>query len=954
MTPRRCAVLAVIFALPAYAQPGPPYAVEPLRADRLTTKWTEVQLISQIAGSTLVFDARRPVPSVPERWRLDAASGEMTAFPHPGFPGGESATLGKIVGFRRQRDLGIEFWAQDADTGVVTTLAHVQADLTRPDRYYDIAITARDADRIAISVNDLITWSDTQLWLTDGTPAGTRLLPDDLPNWYGSSFVGDWLILTTQGQTFGTTAAIAYNLATGRRTEIDFGRRYTIDRIEPSSHGTAYFCTYDGVDEIDPTTGTFQRVASFVARNWSYACFLGSRVIVPDPDNHVLAVDLDHPEAEPVVLPIAVNSESLYSNEYQFVTIDRPEGPTAIIVAQRYVPESSFEFWATRGTLESSTLLFSESIAYLPQLRGNGHEAMLTYYSFFDLIRITRLTDGTVAGTRVISFPGTPDGQTLSWDFADSEHLYAIAGQGDLWLADRASPTSFQARQAASFSSESTLGLGSHAVIDHADGWAAVRTGVPQYLLGHADVKDYSLVASGGEPNGVSESVVTPELPPVPGCGECSWLVNRFFDLGPSGPLVAYAASTDVPYIPWGLFVMGDPTRHVPSYLLPLIDDGSGYLQYKSGEGRLFASNSEVVGMYSPAFGEQGRLGLRQWPVDAGWLSPVDGRWIQSALYGLRRFNTSPATWALLRVSDEGPEIIGQGEGNAVVRAARGHALISRSLEQPSSYDLGDLAADGSFRTLVGDLSGKVTDVLEWPEGSVNAGRVVIVIEGGKQLVTIDPDDAQFERPRVVYTSYGSRLAPAVLGDRVLLDDGARVLAVDPATGYAETPPGLPWAMSYDERFSSSARINDDWATATATKVIPAAGSRPALALLQVPRDDGTSDLWITDGISQRWTRSLSSAELPIRLAAEPAVISPGRVLFASHTSGLPENQGPQLFVVNLCAADLNGDGIADASDYGDFVGAFDTGYPNADLDGDGFLDGFDFEAFVDAFERGC
>jgi len=54
------------------------------------------------------------------------------------------------------------------------------------------------------------------------------------------------------------------------------------------------------------------------------------------------------------------------------------------------------------------------------------------------------------------------------------------------------------------------------------------------------------------------------------------------------------------------------------------------------------------------------------------------------------------------------------------------------------------------------------------------------------------------------------------------------------------------------------------------------------------------------------------------------------------------------------CAADFNGDGFLDFTDFDAFVAAFEAGDASADFNGDGFLDFTDFDAFVAAFEGGC
>ncbi|MDX2118766.1 MAG: EF-hand domain-containing protein [Planctomycetota bacterium] len=58
--------------------------------------------------------------------------------------------------------------------------------------------------------------------------------------------------------------------------------------------------------------------------------------------------------------------------------------------------------------------------------------------------------------------------------------------------------------------------------------------------------------------------------------------------------------------------------------------------------------------------------------------------------------------------------------------------------------------------------------------------------------------------------------------------------------------------------------------------------------------------------------------------------------------------------IPNACAADFNGDGFLDFTDFDAFVVSFELGEAKSDFNGDGFLDFTDFDAFVTAFETGC
>ena len=76
----------------------------------------------------------------------------------------------------------------------------------------------------------------------------------------------------------------------------------------------------------------------------------------------------------------------------------------------------------------------------------------------------------------------------------------------------------------------------------------------------------------------------------------------------------------------------------------------------------------------------------------------------------------------------------------------------------------------------------------------------------------------------------------------------------------------------------------------------------------------------------------------------------------ANYTPGTPYN-APYLVLSGgacTCAADFNGDGFLDFTDFDDFVIAFEAGDAASDFNGDGFLDFTDFDEFVAAFEAGC
>lgn len=59
-------------------------------------------------------------------------------------------------------------------------------------------------------------------------------------------------------------------------------------------------------------------------------------------------------------------------------------------------------------------------------------------------------------------------------------------------------------------------------------------------------------------------------------------------------------------------------------------------------------------------------------------------------------------------------------------------------------------------------------------------------------------------------------------------------------------------------------------------------------------------------------------------------------------------------FLINLCPADFNRDGVTDLNDFGDFVAAFNAGRCEADLDEDGLFTSNDFAHFFSSVAAGC
>ena len=63
---------------------------------------------------------------------------------------------------------------------------------------------------------------------------------------------------------------------------------------------------------------------------------------------------------------------------------------------------------------------------------------------------------------------------------------------------------------------------------------------------------------------------------------------------------------------------------------------------------------------------------------------------------------------------------------------------------------------------------------------------------------------------------------------------------------------------------------------------------------------------------------------------------------------------GDDLEFVNLCAADLNGDGVLNFFDVSAFLIAYNAMDPVADFNNDGLFNFFDVSAFLSSFNQGC
>ncbi len=109
-------------------------------------------------------------------------------------------------------------------------------------------------------------------------------------------------------------------------------------------------------------------------------------------------------------------------------------------------------------------------------------------------------------------------------------------------------------------------------------------------------------------------------------------------------------------------------------------------------------------------------------------------------------------------------------------------------------------------------------------------------------------------------------------------------------------------------------------------------------------------ELWISDGTAGGTTPGPEISAGGGDAAPDHMVAVGRRVFLAANRP----DAGRELFVLDLCPADFNHDGVLDSRDRDGFQAAFDAGADAADFDGSGFVDTEDFDGFIKSFEKGC
>lgn len=84
------------------------------------------------------------------------------------------------------------------------------------------------------------------------------------------------------------------------------------------------------------------------------------------------------------------------------------------------------------------------------------------------------------------------------------------------------------------------------------------------------------------------------------------------------------------------------------------------------------------------------------------------------------------------------------------------------------------------------------------------------------------------------------------------------------------------------------------------------------------------------------------------------AVSADGTVIVGAGLDPEGRRQGWIAEAPRACAADFNGDGIANVQDFLAYLTAYDGGEPRADINGDGVINVQDFLAFLTAYAAGC
>lgn len=553
--------------------------------------------------------------------------------------------------------------------------------------------------------------------------------------------------------------------------------------------------------------------------------------------------------------------------------------------------------WSTDGTVEGTFKLIEDPGAFETRIFTDGGKVAYISLSTNRGI-VSSQTDGTIEGTRRVEIP---------WG----------------WLDWNGGPTVIGGR--AYFARE---GIGGPMVVD--------LDGVTREI-GESGDRPAGVRINGGMYSGEGrfwfETIVSesPNFEAIAwsttgAAGELEMAVHEPIDFHGgqilsdelNGPL--FAVDRD------GLMVrrvrrLTDPTREPETLARWSREKQQGYFQLAGGDGGwcvtdgydALVTDGTPEGSRVVQIAERGTEYASATVVRAGDAFAVWRRWSD---------DTGVERTAYAMVSARGADSLGELEGSQVAFVMGGRVYVSKWDDTSARYELWMSEESGPLAPINGQW-------FEYPTFIGEIGdRAYFVGSNGTDhygVWSTEVSDVALGLLREVARIDGTPGAWSIVGSRVLIRTGVsvgRLFSVDGVTGEVEL---VHAAVSSIEFARASGRT-----------------------LLYGYDEQANSRQWTTDG-TRAGTR-LIPAPVDATMAWWPSGLTAGRFCFVAET----REDGPQLYAVNLCAADHDGDGMLEEADYASFVGAFEAGATSADMDGDGFVDVFDYLAYVAAFDAGC
>lgn len=801
------------------------------------------------------------------------------------------ATAGSYVYFVTASNL--QLWRTDgSDAGTIPlTVAYANVTEIEPvgHKIYFPAATAAEG---------------SELWVSDGTVEGTKLVKDIVPGTSSSSIrgmfaAGDKLVFFPYHPDYGNEPWVSDGTAAGTKLAKDIYPGVYSNYVDAASiaDGKVYF----GADS--PATGAELWVCDGTPEGTKVAAD-----VVPGPDSSYVsqvaastAGVLFQAEENGVRNAYFLGSSGVvrltdysYSDNF-YMSATAAQGDLAYFFSSRPVDYPNYSLWSTDGTTVGTELVDNQ-LRYVNLLVSPlGNRALM---NLDDGIIGSEpwVTDGTAAGTSLLRDINTGMGDSTPHPYVQaSGRLVLVADDGvhgrEPWVVNADGSTSIIADYSTgglSTTVSDVVEFGDRAVMFRNAGSLGVEPWITDGTAGGTSlIKDVESGATSSYSENYSNAL--PETIVASGC-------VYYVDLGANGGRRNELVATDG--TPGGTYFIDINTKANSSSLSGGINGAA------LGRSLIFAADDGTRG--AELWRSDGTPGgtwlLKEFIAGtAGGLSLIENRFItfgSVVLFGA----TDNVIGSELYKSDGTPG------GTVLVKDIR-----------PGSQ--------GAQPNPIANLGNKVILLAT----TSAEGRELWVTDGTAGGTTFLSD-----------TNPGSGSASMI--DRPLVSGGKAFMAISTsATGrelwVSDGTPGGTHVVT-DLRSGPIGAL-------ASGRLLAAAGGR-----VYFSADDGIHglELWMSDGTVEG-TRMVGDI-WPGLPGASPsfAAVLGSTLYFDAYR---PE-EGDELWSVKVCPADFDNSGFIDRDDFDLFVEAFAGGGDDADFDGSGFVDETDFSTFVDAFETGC